>query len=540
MVEHIRAAASTQHAAVDIREPGAVTVFLGSNGSGKSSLLRSLNFAGKHYVRIQGGRRIELQDEIPWGKFAQAEAEALNQLSQAVAGGRWEQVMRWLVSLTNSKAQDYMRTAQAASREGKAIPSPPESTPLQNIERAFSMVLPDRRLQFRADGTRLVVLREGREYGPTNLSDGERQVLSLYVDVAMAAARDSVILVDEPEQNLNRAVAHSLWTRIEEDRPDLQFIYATHDPSFCLRPTVKTIAILPPNRADIRVLPSQSLTTASQGDIVQILGAAASVLRSAHCLFLEGRDNSLDREIVERLRDAMSLRLDACPVGSCEAVYDLVRGDDWAKQLFAGLIVGGLVDRDFRNDDEIALLRKKRIHVTKYHEIESYLASEPVVRALAKQIGKDPEEAWSQVARRIMAEAQELLGDVVKGRVARELRFRVPSFSAGELAATTDLEGMIEGAITAKDRLLELLRGRMSDDALKQLVQLHFHAVEQSLKDGPEGVLCLFPGKPLLNAAAAALGLKRNEYHSQALRGALSTPAAFEDIRGFLTTFTAG
>lgn len=48
----------------------------------------------------------------------------------------------------------------------------------------------------------------------------------------MLAKESSLIIVDEPEMHLHKAILNKLWDILEEKRKDCMFIYLTHDIDF--------------------------------------------------------------------------------------------------------------------------------------------------------------------------------------------------------------------------------------------------------------------------------------------------------------------
>ncbi|MCP4225991.1 MAG: ATP-binding protein [Actinomycetia bacterium] len=63
------------------------------------------------------------------------------------------------------------------------------------------------------------------------MSDGEKAALYL-AGRALTVDEDAVLIIDEPETHLQSLLAVQLWDAIEEARPGLRLIYATHDMTF--------------------------------------------------------------------------------------------------------------------------------------------------------------------------------------------------------------------------------------------------------------------------------------------------------------------
>ena len=66
----------------------------------------------------------------------------------------------------------------------------------------------------------------------------------------MLAENKSLILVDEPELNLNPGLACRFWDIVEIELPESIFVYATHCVSFAMRNHVQKIIVLGKNNAN--------------------------------------------------------------------------------------------------------------------------------------------------------------------------------------------------------------------------------------------------------------------------------------------------
>src|SRR5690606_4587480 len=68
------------------------------------------------------------------------------------------------------------------------------------------------------------------------LSDGERVVFYL-IGKCLQAPSKSIIIVDEPEIHLHKAIMSKLWNALEQERNDCLFVYLTHDLEFAISRT---------------------------------------------------------------------------------------------------------------------------------------------------------------------------------------------------------------------------------------------------------------------------------------------------------------
>ena len=71
----------------------------------------------------------------------------------------------------------------------------------------------------------------------------------------------------------------------------------------------------------------------------------------------------------------------------------------------------GIIDRDFRPDEEIAARRKSGVSVLDVAEVEHLLCIPEVVKAVGKQLEMDPEEAYWVAEKVVIGELASEYGD---------------------------------------------------------------------------------------------------------------------------------
>ena len=69
------------------------------------------------------------------------------------------------------------------------------------------------------------------QYSMNDASDGEKNIAYLIM-ATLLAPDDSFIFIDEPERHLNGALMRNLFDKLEAERPDLRFVYLTHNIDF--------------------------------------------------------------------------------------------------------------------------------------------------------------------------------------------------------------------------------------------------------------------------------------------------------------------
>lgn len=262
-------------------------------------------------------------------------------------------------------------------------------TKLDTTVRKWQQVFPKNRV-LRENG-KLLFSTEGYsdKFSSLRLSDGERAVL-YYIGASLYAMPDAVILVDDPETFIHHSIMHTLWNVIEEMRPDCTFIYNTHDVDFASSRVDNQcvwVKAFDPERGawDYEIMqPGQELSDALYFDI---LGSRKPVL------FVEGDDrHSIDSRLYPLIFPEYTVK----PLGSCDKVIESVRSFNDLRS-FHRLESRGIVDRDRRNDQEVAYLLKRNIYVPNVAEIENILMLEGVIRAVARYKHRNDGEVFERV-----------------------------------------------------------------------------------------------------------------------------------------------
>lgn len=258
-------------------------------------------------------------------------------------------------------------------------------------------------------------------YSALRLSDGERAVL-YYAGAVLYAPKAAVVFVDSPEMFLHPTLTSSLWNRLEALRADCTFCYTTHDPEFASsRNGAPVVWVRDCDTAtpawDYDILPSQ--TGISQELYMTLVGARKPVL------FIEGDSrHSIDAKLYPLIFPDYTVR----SLGSCNKVIEATRTfNDLAS--FHKMDSTGIVDRDRRDDTEVAYLRRKKVMVPDVAEIENMLIIEDVVKAMAEAQGHNPDRVFDRVRKTIISlfradlKQQALLH--TRHRVKRTMEYRV-------------------------------------------------------------------------------------------------------------------
>jgi len=223
-------------------------------------------------------------------------------------------------------------------------------------------------------------------YNASEMSDGERVIFYLIGEV-VSVLKDSLIIIDEPEMHIHKALLKHLWDEIELERPDCTFIYLTHDIDFAAsRQTSDKIWMKSYLNGvwDYEVLPDK--TPLPEQLYLDILGSRQPIL------FIEGETTSIDYKLLPSVFPEMNIK----PLGASSKVINTTKAFNDQND-FHHINSFGLIDRDRRTDDEIRHINNPNIWVAQVAEIENFLLLENVVKTVATSMMKNPDDVFKEV-----------------------------------------------------------------------------------------------------------------------------------------------
>lgn len=359
----------------------------------------------------------------------------------------FEHVLSLLFADEAKRNRDYTRAALEAV--------PMERSPrckLDILAEIWSAVMPQRTLAILDDKIEATV-NNGGTYAARDMSDGERVALYL-MGQALCAPQAAVVIIDEPEIHLHRAVQALLWDEIEASRPDCAFVYITHDLDFAATRTAAPKIWLRGYDGNFwkwqEVVSSPALPDAL---LFQVLGNRRPLL------FVEGDETSYDSAVYR----ALFPRELVLPRQSCEKVVEATKSMNGLSGLH-NLRVRGLVDRDRRGDEEVTALRSAGVLVADVAEVENLLCLPEVLEAVARQLScPDVPVARAKAEERVLGELAKAIDQQALSRALAEIQFRLNGFGprVGKSDATkleSDLRDYINeidvGTIVARCRKL--------------------------------------------------------------------------------------
>ena len=192
-----------------------------------------------------------------------------------------------------------------------------------------------------------------------------------------------MIVIDEPENHLHKAILIRLWNAIEASRPDCMFVYITHDLDFAVSRNNSQIIW-------VQNMPKQNewkYKLLSQDDFpldelsLEIRGSRQDVL------LIEGKEKSFDK----RLYSLIFKEYNVIFVESCDRVIICTKAFNQLNEIHY-CKVRGIIDRDRRLDTEIEKLNQCGIFCPEVAEVENFFLLPEVIKIVAKSLQRNPQE----------------------------------------------------------------------------------------------------------------------------------------------------
>ena len=295
------------------------------------------------------------EDDIPWTATRQYGAEFRNVLATLYS----ERMAR-----RNKFCDAFERGERPSEQQLHSV--------LDRTIKIWNFLIEHRTLQ--CDDSNNLILKGDRvneAYPAFQMSDGERIILYLVGRVLLAPEK-ALIIIDEPEMYLHKTIVDKLWNKLEIERQDCTFLYLTHDLQFAASRNGR--------KAWIRSFEYPSRWTIDNIDeneipeelLLKLLGSRKKIL------FCEGKRNSLDSKIFELLFENYTIT----PVETCKDVMNFTRAFNKIPNTVAKAY--GIIDRDFRSEDQLEKLQQQNVFSYDVAEIENLFLLPDIIARFAK------------------------------------------------------------------------------------------------------------------------------------------------------------
>lgn len=360
-----------------ISKVDSTTVIIGANGAGKSSLINELrkNSIDEMYVlpaqkllyfvsNISDRNNIEQEKYIRDLKNTNIKYNTIDLYPFNIQ----ENFSNTFTNLITLLVKDIMVVATYKFR-GQNDSS---LSLWQKLEKIWNKIKPE--ISFEIDPIKIIVnvVKNNSKYSINGLSDGERCIL-FYIGNVLLAPENSYIIVDEPETFLNGAVYNELWDLLISERPDCQFIFASHNMDFVQSRTNATYVwckeFEAPYNFDYEIL--EEIQEMPLSLLTEVSGTRKPIL------FCEGTKTSLDYQIYSKLFSEFCF---VKPVQGHKQVIQHTKAYNDLQYLH-GNTAYGIIDNDWMDESSIQANTEEGIFVLPFNEVEMILVDEAVVKS---------------------------------------------------------------------------------------------------------------------------------------------------------------
>lgn len=441
------------------------TVIIGANGAGKTSLINELrkNSIDEMYVlpaqkllyfvsNIHNRNGITKEKYIQDLKEMNIKYDTIDLYPSGIAND-FSNTFTKLVTLL---VKDYTNIVTRRSRNEKDLPL----TLWDRVEQIWNQIFPEIIFELEPDDRVVKVEKNGSKYSINGLSDGERCIL-FYIGNVLLAPENSYIVVDEPETFLNAAVYNELWDLLISERPDCQFIFASHNMDFVQSRTNATYIwckkFEAPYDLDYQVLEETQEMPLSL--LTEVSGTRKPIL------FCEGTKTSIDYQIYSKLFSEFCF---VKPVQGHKQVIQHTKAYNDLQHIH-GNTAYGIIDNDWMDESSIQVYKEQNIFVLPFNEVEMMLVDEAVVKScLPFDDDKEKQRKFENFQQSIIKSCEEKKEKII----SIALKKRLDEFLEGNC---------IENNKPTKDDVEEFLKNLVNEFDTSSAVDYITSIVEESL-----------------------------------------------------------
>ena len=407
-----------------ISKVDSTTVIIGANGAGKSSLINELrkNSIDEMYVlpaqkllyfmsNVFGRDSISKEKYLADLKKAEIKYDTIEIQTHNIEDYFSSSFTKMITLLV----KDYTNIATRKSRGEIDL----HLALWDRVEQVWNLILPEIKFILEPDNRVVEVEKNGSRYSINGLSDGERCIL-FYIGNVFLAPENSYIVIDEPETFLNAAVYNELWDLLISERPECQFIFASHNMDFVQSRTNATYLwckkFEAPYNLDYQLLEDSQEMPLSL--LTEVSGTRKPIL------FCEGTKTSIDYQIYSKLFS------DFCfvkPVQGHKQVIQYTKAYNNLQHLH-GNTAYGIIDNDWMDENSIQAYKEQDIFVLPFNEVEMILVDEAVVKScLHFDDDKEKQQKFENLQQSIIESCKEKKEKII----SIALKKRVDEFMEG-------------------------------------------------------------------------------------------------------------
>jgi len=474
-------------------------VLIGPNGSGKTRFGASI--ARSQEAEFIGAlRNISLPDDIPMRSLARSTQELTSQMSDH-RSRYW--IMSNEINHLFSKLLAEDATSATKLRDSLVAGQQPviENTNLMQLKAIWHDLFPGREIKFETYSPKVESRFTSNPivYPAQQMSDGER--VALYLGARVLNAKSGLIVIDEPEVHFHSRLAVRFWNIIQNLRPDLRFIYLTHDLSFALSRQNAQFVIIRPNLIP-EIVP---LGDEIPNELAEsILGAASFSIFADRIIFCEGDENTDYSFYTSWFNTPTTVII---PVGGCKDVVECANAFS-NQTIISGVEAIGIVDRDYWPEQ---YLKRFPAYVTSLpvHELENIYCLPGVFKAIGQHLSLEIPDIDNLYDEFIAQSKGRFKGEVLAKQIIERFKRRC---SGGLDTVVNNLE-VIGDLTVLESQCVNTLQPSNWDFIPEAIFREERQLMENALTSTePMQFLTLFPGKVFLRIATQSLGLEPSAY----------------------------
>ncbi|MDU1591968.1 MAG: DUF4435 domain-containing protein [Streptococcus anginosus] len=429
-------------------------IIIGANGSGKSKLGAWIEDQDSDIVhRIGAQRNLNFKPNLPLSNYDDAKNKIIygtddeDAVKRRDKGFRWnwgkskttkliddfDDVLAALIAMYHNETSEYLKNCKNAEKNNLVKPKTP-LTVKDKLMEIWNSIFPQRNLLF--EDSKFYAneeIKPSEKYSANQMSDGERAVLYL-VSQVLAIPENKTLIIDEPEIHLHGTIMNKLWESLEEYRSDCLFIYITHDTNFAAshKNSEKIwIKSYDGENWDLEKIISKELP---EKLLFDILGSRKNIL------FVEGEESSFDTQLYSILYPDYFI----IPCGSCIQVIMRTKSFNSTQNIHNNNVYG-IIDRDFRTQDEINKLEKHNIYTLKVSEVENLFIIEELISFLADYLAKNFNDIFSNIKNYIINERfDNQISSQVNKSVVSQIKYELSMVEISEINTKESFTNAIE------------------------------------------------------------------------------------------------
>ena len=353
----------------------------------------------------------------------------------------------------------------------------------------------------------LICEKNGSSYTPNQLSDGEKQILALLADRYFFKNTKCLFLIDEPELNLDPILAMRYWSLIEREMPNSIFVYTTHSMDFALRDNIERIWSL--GNGCAKQIPLDELGSFPEEEQRKFLSGIRGIITNNKGLVVEGTETSFDAVFYKWITGDDQLHI--AGYGSCTEVEAATKKLDIWQRIVPTAKVVGIVDSDYKSEDELEQLKQTNCFALDLHDAEAYLCHPKLLVKLADKLGRTPFPKEDKILDYIISFVEEKTLIICHHRAARKCSAKVQiSLKKNMLSQVNDFDELKNKLAKMTSQYAESDLG-LNETRVKSVLNEERRRIKIAKdKKNVSALLTLVNGKELLSQFSELFGLANN------------------------------